>query len=523
MGASVCRCLGCRSARVAPEGPRSSLSWRARSRDEQALEFLSVCAATVEQRQREVDRQRTARTASTTIVFFMRTVTLGIAYPTIYFCVLLPLQIGSIPAWCRVSYYWTCMLVGAAVFAHFNVSACWGAGPHWLATFCVLTPLTALVICLATADATSRGGWTGALVGLTLCVLASIYWPSLHRIWHCAWSGDGYLKDSLFYFAGMMFGAAPCAVATGAYVLVQHLGWAEDPLLVILLLATWSAMPILMKLTGKNLFIRGSPECRAMGPVLWVFYVEVAFACLGLAIFNNATGSAMAYACTFAALLVLQVARGSRIGYRCFPCMGSLSLHRLIIFFESFAALIGRITSYTLFLCFGILRLVSGEVQSQAIVSFADTLQPWTINIYGGQSITVASLLTGMLGFLIVLSIFVAFVSLLPTVWGLEAHGGHEDSGKESPLGPCPELGRVEAWTEQDASASPAMGKTATESSWIQDTGAVPARTMQYQLLLSFMEEYRFLMVSTLVFIFGMCVLLVDLSTAIGAILQKEE
>jgi len=520
MRAFVCSCQGCRCpARVAHEGPRHSSSWRQRSRDDQALDFVNVCAATVEHGQLEVAQQKTA---STTIIFFMRTVILGIAFPSLYFCVLLPIQIDSIPIWCRGSYYWACMLIAAAVFAHYMISACWGAAPHWIASFCVLTPMTVLVIYLAIAEITSIGGLTGALVVRVLCILAANYWPSLHRIWHCARSDVGYLKDSLFYLAGMMFGAAPCAVATGAYVLVQYFGWAEDTLLVIMLLATWSAMPIIMKLMGRHLFIRGSPEGRAMAPVLWVFYVEVAFACLGLGIFNNATGSAVAYACSFAALLVLQAARGSRVGYRCFPCMGSLSLHRLIIFFEAFAALTGRITSYTLFLCFGVLKLVRGEDQSQALVS-SDERLPGVMNLYAGQSISVASLLIGVLGFVIVVCIFVAFVSLLPLVWGVEAHEVHTYSGKtgESPSGSRPGLER-EAWPEQGANASPAMGKHASESSWIQETGAVPTRTMQYHLLLSFMDEYRSVMVSTLVFMFGMCILLVDLATAIGRNLRKE-
>jgi len=507
---------------VSPDGPQGSWSWRERSRDEQALEFLNVCAGAAEQGQLEAAQQKVA---STMVHFFAQFATLGIVCPTLYFCGLLPLQFDGLPAWCWGSYYWMCMLVAASVFAQSNISVCWGVAPHWSASLCVLTAMIVVAACFAMAGSSSTAGRVGAMAAHMFCVLTCIYWPSFHRVWCCAWRGDTRLMESLLHLAGMTFGAVPCALATGAYLLVLHHGWSDDARLVVVLLVIWSALPFIMKLTGKYFFVAGSPANPAWAPVLWQYYIEVTFACLGLGVFNQAAGSAIAYAVSFAALLVLQVARGSQVGFRCLPCMGSISLHRLIIFFEMFAALIGRVASYTLFLCFGILRLVSGEVQSQAIVSFADTLQPWTINIYGGQSITVASMLIGLLGFTIVVSIFVAFIYLLPMLWAIEAHDQHEDSKAtgESCAGSSPGIPH-EAWPEhgaEGASASPAIGTQAPfpgkGSSWIQETGLVPARSMQYRLLLSFMAEYRLLLVSTLVFIFGMCIILVDLASGIAA------
>jgi len=524
----ACCCLCCRdAARVAPEVPQRSLSWGRRSREEQALEFVNVCAGVDEQRQVEAARQQAV---STILPFFVRVVMLGIACPTLYFCVLLPLQLDGLPAWCWGSYYWMCMLVGASVFAQTNISVCYREAPHWAASLGVLTTMSVVEVFICTGRISRKADRIGAMVVQVLCVLVCLYWPSFHRIW-CAWREDTWLKESLFYFAGISFGAFPCAVSTGGYVLVLHCGWLDDARLVAILLGVWFVLPLVMKLAGKPLWNRGSPANRALAPVLWVYYVEILFACLGLGLFNNASGSAIAYACSFAFMLVVQVARGSQMGYRCIPCMGSLSLHRLIIFFEAFAALIGRVTSYTLFLCLGILKLARGEESGKTPATYTDSLTAGKINLYAGQSISIVSILTGLLGFAIVVSIFVAFAYLLPELWALEADGQHQDSKATGKNRSGSSSGiQHDAWSPhgtESAGASPATETQApfpgNRSSWIQEAGPVSARAMQYHLLLGFIAEYRLFLVSTLVFVFGMCILLVDLSAGIVLILRLED
>mmetsp|Transcript_59888 Transcript_59888/g.175032 ORF Transcript_59888/g.175032 Transcript_59888/m.175032 type:complete len:526 (+) Transcript_59888:69-1646(+) len=520
MGALACCCLGCGGqAAVAPEeGVQPTWSGRVRSRDAQALEFVNVCAGAAGQGQLEATQQKAS---STMVHFFTQVVTVGIVCPTLYFCVLLPLQLDGLPAWCWGFYYWTCMMVGASVFAQYNISASIGAAPHWGASLCVLTTMIVVVAGLAIEESSSTGGMVGAMAGDILCFLACIYWPSFHRVCHCAWRERACLKESLFYLAGMMLGAVPCATATAAYVLVSHFGWADDARLVVLLLVIWSALPIVIKFTGKHLFIHGAPACRGLAPVLWVQYIEVAFACLGLGIFNNATSSAAAYALSFAALLVLQIARGSQLVYRWLPCMNSLSLHRLVIFLEMLAAFNGRVTSYTLFLCFSILKLARGEEQRQTLVSDTHTFTPGKINLYADQGINIASVWTGLLGLAIVISIFIGFVYLLPMFWAFEAHGQCEDSEAtgESRQGPPPGP-RHEACPTHNAESAGTSMALGQSCSWIQETEFVPTHAMQYNLLLGFMVKYRFLLISTLVFIFGMCILLVDLASRIGSVLQ---
>lgn len=468
--------------------------------------------------------------ASPTVRFRVQVLMIGIAYPMLYFVSLLILQIDAMPTWCLATYYWTSILVGASAFGNSILWACHEDGPPYCASLLVM--LTMIVVQVHIARQVS--GTLSQTWATIVPVLACFYWPAL---WRCACRKHGGLKAGVFWLAAMTFGAVPCALATGAQVLTMHYGLQNNERLVAPLLVVWTLMPDLMKILGKPLLARGAPASPAMIPVIWVNYIEVIFACLGLSIFSNASVSAMGYALSFLGRLVCLYARGTRLGFRCLPCMGSLGLHRLIILLESFAALMGRLSSYTLLLCFSVLHTIRGEERDATGAHFGHR----KMDLFAGQKVGAVSILMGVLCTAVTVATFTAFAWLLPKIWLPEAPDGRQDGDAGAPSaepGPPGELYR-EAWSPDStdgaaesppAGPGPADPPPSGQRSWIEesspsvkDASPFSAHVMQNRLMTAFMVEHRLQLVSMLVFAFQMCIVLAGLASFIDTGLRLEK
>merc|ERR1719313_1591045 len=106
-------------------------------------------------------------------------------------------------------------------------------------------------------------------------------------------------------------GAMPAALACGGYILQVTYDWHENLLVQGLVLCAWLVAPVPLKWIGLDVWRWASPSCKAMAPVLWVFWVEFAFALLGIQMFMTSTMSAVSYSLSLVFPLIYQATRGT--------------------------------------------------------------------------------------------------------------------------------------------------------------------------------------------------------------------
>mmetsp|Transcript_15956 Transcript_15956/g.43769 ORF Transcript_15956/g.43769 Transcript_15956/m.43769 type:complete len:203 (-) Transcript_15956:217-825(-) len=189
--------------------------------------------------------------------------------------------------------------------------------------------------------------------------------------------------------------------------------------------------------------------------------------------------------------------------------MGSLRLHRMQIVLETLAALIGRLTSYTLYLCFGIFSLASRGPEQM------DDWTGYRLNIYRSQSFDGIKLGIGLLCLTLTMSAFAVYLVVLPIVWLDETEAQPADSEvaaqvPESPAAPAPTpFGNIYSGGERSGSViatqSPARRRY---TSWIQGEGS--SAHLQYHLLSCFIRDNQSVFVSLSCFVIHLSVMLVS-------------
>jgi len=327
--------------------------------------------------------------------------------------------------------------------------------------------------------------------------------PVTHIVWH---------------MTGLMVGAVPPFMAAGIYACLNHLGWGEHTYVVVLALVLWTLTPLGLKALGGRIWVKASPAAPAMGRIFWVYYCEVAFSCFGFAVFSRSPASSIGYAFTLVPLLALQVLRGAQRGFDLAPCMGTMTLHRLVLYLDTFAAVMGRVAAYTLHVCFGILKL-SWPEQKDVIVSRPSLLRDvriratYTVNLFNDQDVDLLSLSIGFVGLVIVSSSFVVFSLLLPRAWSAQTLVSKTAWGEEGATVASTSASSQRP-TAADEEAAPVPRRSGRTSSWLHGESR-STMDAQHGVVTKFMGDYLRFMVLALLFVFSLSTLMVNLVLSI--------
>jgi len=441
---------------------------------------------------------------------------LGVVCPVLFFACLLPLEIDDLPFELWSTFY--SMIMRLAFLVQ-------GSCLVWISLRQVPSTLTlaAFYVCAVVFDAirTFYKGCSGltaspsvGMAGLFACLL----FPSVYVA--CSRMLQGYrVRSALMHIVGLMTGAIPPFVAATYYYLLHHRGWKDKTPLLILALFLWSLTPLLLKSLGKPIWLRGAPALPGMMPVLWIYYCEVSFSCFGFMVFMHTPASTISYALSLSPVLCIQILRGTRWAFECMPCMGTLTLHRLMLYLDSFAAVMGRIAAYTLYVCFSILRLCKPSqgliAVRHSLITGKDMVMALSINIYRQQTVTEARLWMGVCGMVLVLCSYTVFSFVVPKVWKLtpssrvtpvppEVVGGPDDGDAGQVVSPTMSS-KLRAWGSQRSNQS-------NRSGWLQGRASSTAVfVQQHELLLKFMADFMGFMIVTLIFVFGLSVLQINL------------
>lgn len=545
-----CCSLGCCSAGT-PVLPILGDSFP--SRDDDAQDFLDVVvvkgSSGVTRTQSGRPQRHRAREALTHLRFAGYTFFLGICCPVLFFVCLLPLATDGLPHELWSLYYFS---LTAFLFLSFAFHVAWlslGRGPSVAVTAVFYLSVVAMNAVASAVPVPCIAFVIYAVVSPFAC----LYFPSTYLLSVYVLRGAP-LKHALAHMLGLTIGAVPPGLAGIYYALLYHLGWRDKAYILYPALFLWSLTPLALKTLGKRVWIRAAPAVPGMAPVLWIYYAEVAFSCFGFAIFMHTPASTIFYALSLVPMLLFQGLRGTERAFRRVPCMGTLTLHRLMLYLDAFAAVMGRIAAYTLYMSFGVLMLFMPEqgttVSRYSLIRGGPTHGTLTINVYGLQGITPERLWVGVGGLILVVSVYVAFSLILPTAWKLD-DGSVPGAVARQNAWDCttPEPDRLDAGGEavgepaRDCSAktldhycaggggdegrpAPSSAPAAPESEeatlrqrtgWLESANSSISLvfTQQHEVVLKFIGDFLRYMVLTLVFVFGVSTLIINLVLAL--------
>jgi len=222
----------------------------------------------------------------------------------------------------------------------------------------------------------------------------------------------------LMYLCLMTWGATPTALSVALYwwVVVNE----PDLLILVFSVVAWVVAPALVRPFGTYLISQGAPKAKLAAPSLWVLYCEVCFATLGLPLFVTKPHSSMLYALSMAVVLGFHALRGCHLCQRS-TCSADVRAERLAIFFDAFAAVIGRTVAYSIYFFMVVYsRVSSGNLsQHDSQSCFAKPTRSVALQIFSCNNS--AEMSTPVLPFAIVGLLFIWFsyflfcVSLLYT------------------------------------------------------------------------------------------------------------
>eukprot|EP00419_Tripos_fusus_P044016 CAMPEP_0172828114 /NCGR_PEP_ID=MMETSP1075-20121228/20611_1 /TAXON_ID=2916 /ORGANISM="Ceratium fusus, Strain PA161109" /LENGTH=503 /DNA_ID=CAMNT_0013670063 /DNA_START=45 /DNA_END=1556 /DNA_ORIENTATION=+ len=473
-------------AQLSPAEPRQRPR-RFRTCEEQAFDFVAVATTSGS----DADRELTAtRNHPTQLSVVQGIIVTCICVPMFYFIITLPLAIRKLPTEPWICYYWAMMTQLATFFARTWVWYALELVPSraaslimWLCAVSCQSMVTLLPMPCSLVQSTSAGA-------LFLCM----YFQFTSVLRGLCRSCD---KPSISFVLVFTIGVIPSAITVTLMHLFRQHGLNKDIGFLAMSMTLWTVLPIVLKSLGRHLVTFACPCCPALGPIFWTCYVEMVFSNMGLVLYHDATLSICVYTLTFCPITLVHIARGSYTGYKYCPCMKTFPLHRLYIFLEAFAGLLGRVSSYTFFLCFATLQLlgVNTAVDGRSSLTDIEVVQI-ALDPYSEQDISQFSLVAGIFGLILTIGIFLVFVCALPYIWGsLQKPAGMPRQATQ-PSAHVLGSRREVAWTGgQVTPPSYAWGEDTVVMAWSAELTNLPTWRAQFSILQTFMELYRNILV----------------------------
>lgn len=332
-------------------------------------------------------------------------------------------------------------------------------------------------------------------------VLLCLSFPVVLRVLTDCRNGEG-ARCGLWHLAGIANACMPFLVAVAVYYAMHNASAGESAIVAILL--SLVAMPLVVQGVGNWIWRRAAARSRGWSKTIWVFYLEMIIASIGISLCSRDDVVLLAYSTSFAFSLL------GYIGYGCL-CSGN-QLGRLSIFLEGLMSFVARLAALVSLLLVTCVRLALGAEASLEPIA-AESRRVARLNFRGKAPVSGKSATVCLLALVIICSEFALFCVLLPRAWRWERSVGCRLVRCSRPplpqtfdyIGPA---APVEA--PRGAEDGVAVGRTAWADdslveSWWLDTGSVRRTLIRYcALMAAFLREFRTHSSSTILFVLRM-------------------